>query len=40
MAKDQGPAVAEFSDEEDNSDLSEGEMESRDRLAVERKVYS
>lgn len=37
MAKDQGPAVAEFSDEEDNSDLSEGELESRDRLAVERK---
>lgn len=35
--RDSGPAVAEFSDEEDNDSLSEGEMESRDRLAVERK---
>ena len=38
VSNDLGPAVAEFSDEEDNDSLSEGEMESRDRLAVERKV--
>lgn len=35
-AGDNGPAVAEFSDD-DNDSLSEGEVESRDRLAVERK---
>lgn len=31
------PGVADFSDDEDNDSLSDGEVESRDRLAVERK---
>ena len=38
MFRRNADADGDFSDEEDNDSLSEGEVESRDRLAVERKV--